>query len=111
MRVVQCYSLRLIKHLMSNETQILTKNTAMIEEIGMIAQNKATRRQDRNDPSENTMKMPEAEDMPLQAINMPLIEGSLHLSFETCNYCTYRDKVELANQIGYGLNCTENRRI
>lgn len=56
---------------------ILTKKTAIIDEIGITAQNNATRLQGRNDPNANTMKMPEAEDMPLHALNMPRIEGSL----------------------------------
>lgn len=44
----------------------------------MTAQIKATWRHDRNEPRKNTIKMPDAEDMPLHAINIPRIEGSLN---------------------------------
>lgn len=42
-----------------------------------MAQNNATRRYGKYDPNENTMKIPDAEDIPLQAIKIPRIDGSL----------------------------------
>lgn len=58
---------------------IHTKNTAIIDEIGMIAQINATRRHDKNDPKKKTMKIPDADAIPLQAIKIPRIDGSLFI--------------------------------
>lgn len=45
--------------------------------MGTAVQMRATLRHGKNVPRKNTMNIPDAEDIPLQAISMPRIDGSL----------------------------------
>lgn len=59
---------------------LLTKNTAIIVVIGIVAQIRATLRHEKSEPSKNTMKMPMEDEIPAQAERNPRIDGSLSMS-------------------------------